>query len=156
MRALTLVLSGALSLVKQILVWLPSVTSSKWGSGLHFWVILVRPAESSVFPFPGLSIFCVGSQTGAHPLPFAAWHENQDTWFTLSCQILATSLRHLSPPSAAYSSGRRAFLVSELPLLGESGNVNELTFTENSGGICDIRSVINYWEIWYRVAMLNT
>lgn len=32
--------------------------------------------------------------------------------------------------------------MSALPLLGESGNVNELMFTENSGGIRDIRSIL--------------
>lgn len=34
--------------------------------------------------------------------------------------------------------------MGELPLLGESGNIDELTFTENSGGIRDIRSVIKF------------
>lgn len=41
--------------------------------------------------------------------------------------------------------GSRAFLGSELPLLGETGSINELTFTD-SGGMGDARNIIKSLE----------
>ena len=41
--------------------------------------------------------------------------------------------------------GSRAFLGGELPLLGETGSINELTFTD-SGGMGDARNTIKSLE----------
>ena len=41
--------------------------------------------------------------------------------------------------------GSRAFLGSKLPLLGETGSINELTFTD-SGGMGDAKNTIKSLE----------
>lgn len=128
------------------------VTACKRGAGLHFWVILVRPTESSVIPFPGwafsvLTARQVYPDRGSSPSTFYCleWESGHLICSELpgwaSCVL---SLLSVLAISSAFP-GSRAFLGSELPLLGETGSINELTFTD-SGGMGDARNTIKSLE----------
>lgn len=47
--------------------------------------------------------------------------------------------------SSAFPGRSRAFLGSKLPLLGKSGSINEVTFTD-SGGMGEVKNIIKSLE----------